>query len=91
MGIGISGAGKKEGHGTLNLHRAIVESCDIYFYQVGLKVGVDRIAHYANEFGLGRPTGIALPHEKTGIVPSTSWKKKRLGFHGIVEKPSLLP
>ena len=70
---------KKEGHGTINLHRAIVESCDIYFYQVGLKVGVDQIAHYANEFGLGRPTGITLPHEKSGNVPSTSWKKKHLG------------
>jgi penicillin-binding protein 2 len=70
---------KEGGHGTLSLHRAIVESCDIYFYQVGLKVGVDRIAHYANELGLGRTTGIHLPHEKPGIVPSSSWKKKRLG------------
>lgn len=70
---------KKEGHGTINLRQAIVESCDIYFYQVGLKVGVDKIAHYANEFGLGRPTGITLPHEKSGNVPSTSWKKKHLG------------
>ncbi len=70
---------KEGGHGTINLHRAIVESCDIYFYQVGLKVGVDAIAHYANELGLGRLTGIALPHEKSGIVPSTSWKKRRLG------------
>jgi penicillin-binding protein 2 len=70
---------KEGGHGTLSLHRAIVESCDIYFYQVGLKVGVDRIAHYANELGLGRATGIHLPHEKPGIVPSSSWKKKRLG------------
>ena len=70
---------KEKGHGTLSLHRAIVESCDSYFYQVGLKVGVDVIARYANEFGLGKATGISLPHEKPGIVPSTSWKKKRLG------------
>jgi penicillin-binding protein 2 len=70
---------KEGGHGTLNLHRAIVESCDIYFYQVGLKVGPDLIAHYANEFGLGRMTGISLPHEKLGTVPSSSWKKKRFG------------
>ena len=68
---------KEGGHGTLSLHRAIVESCDIYFYQAGLKVGVDRIAQYANEFGLGRKTGIPLPHEKAGNVPSTSWKKRR--------------
>jgi penicillin-binding protein 2 len=70
---------KEGGHGTLSLHRAIVESCDSYFYQVGLKVGVDAIAHYANELGLGKKTGISLPHEKIGIVPSTSWKKKHFG------------
>ncbi len=70
---------KHEGHGTLSLHRAIVESCDVYFYQVGLKVGVDRIAHYAHEFGLGQTTGIPLPHEKSGTIPSTLWKKKRFG------------
>jgi penicillin-binding protein 2 len=70
---------RPEGHGTISLRRAIVESCDIFFYQVGLKVGVDAIAHYAQEFGLGNSTKIALPHEKSGIVPSTSWKKRRLG------------
>jgi len=70
---------KEKGHGSISLHRAIVESCDIYFYQVGLKVGPDLIAHYANEFGLGNVTGIALPHERPGTVPSSSWKKKRFG------------
>jgi penicillin-binding protein 2 len=70
---------KEGGHGTLSLHRAIVESCDIFFYQVGLKVGVDLIAHYANEFGLGKLTGISLPHEKSGTVPSSFWKKKHFG------------
>jgi penicillin-binding protein 2 len=70
---------KEGGHGAISLHRAIVESCDVYFYQVGLKVGVDLIAHYANEFGLGKVIGISLPHEKPGTVPSSSWKKKRFG------------
>ncbi len=70
---------KQGGHGAISLHRAIVESCDVYFYQVGLKVGVDLIAHYANEFGLGKVTGISLPHEKPGTVPSSSWKKRRFG------------
>ncbi len=70
---------KEKGHGNISLHRAIVESCDIYFYQVGLKVGPDLIAHYANEFGLGKVTGISLPHERPGTVPSSSWKKKRFG------------
>lgn len=70
---------KEKGHGTLNLHQALVYSCDVYFYQVGLKVGVDAIAHYAVELGLGRKTGIDLPHEKGGTVPSTAWKKRRFG------------
>ncbi|MGZ3568318.1 MAG: penicillin-binding protein 2 [Thermodesulfobacteriota bacterium] len=70
---------KEKGHGSISLHRALVESCDIYFYQLGLKVGPDLIAHYANEFGLGKVTGIALPHERPGTVPSSSWKKKRFG------------
>jgi penicillin-binding protein 2 len=71
---------KEGGHGMISLRRAIVESCDVYFYQAGLKIGVDTIAHYAKEFGLGKKTGIFLPHEKTGIVPSSSWKKKRFGI-----------
>jgi penicillin-binding protein 2 len=71
---------KEEGHGMVSLHRAMVESCDIYFYQVGLKLGVDLIAQYAEEFGLGSTTGISLPHEKSGIVPSASWKRKRSGI-----------
>lgn len=70
---------KEGGHGVVNLYRAMVESCDIYFYQVGLKVGVDAIARYSAEFGLGKKTGISLSHEKLGTVPSTSWKKKRFG------------
>ncbi len=70
---------KDGGHGTISLHRALVESCDIYFYQVGLKVGVDKIAHYAHMFGLGKKTGIMLPFEKAGVVPSSSWKKRYIG------------
>jgi penicillin-binding protein 2 len=70
---------KERGHGMISLHRAIAESCDIYFYQLGLKLGPDLIARYAHEFGLGRATGILLPHEKSGIVPSSTWKKERFG------------
>jgi penicillin-binding protein 2 len=70
---------KHEGHGTLTLHRALAQSCDVFFYQVGLKTGIDRIAYYAKQFGLGRPTGIPLPNEKSGIVPSSAWKQKRFG------------
>ena len=70
---------KEGGHGTIDLRQAIVSSCDIYFYQAGLRVGVDRIAQYAKELGLGRKTGIPFPNEKQGIVPSSSWKLKSLG------------
>ncbi|MCX5909854.1 MAG: penicillin-binding protein 2, partial [Deltaproteobacteria bacterium] len=55
---------KKEGHGRISLKQAIVESCDVYFYQLGLRIGVDRLAKYAMEMGLGRPTGISLGDEK---------------------------
>jgi len=70
---------KHSGHGTVNLKRAIAESCDVYFYQVGQRVGVDRLARYAKMFGLGARTGIELEHEKPGIVPSSQWKKQRYG------------
>jgi penicillin-binding protein 2 len=68
---------KKGGHGAVNLHRAIVESCDTYFYQLGPKLGVDRIAKWSRAFGLGEKTGIALDDEKGGIIPDTEWKRKR--------------
>jgi penicillin-binding protein 2 len=68
---------KKGGHGAVNLHRAIVESCDTYFYQLGPKLGVDRIAKWARAFGLGEKTGIALDDERAGTIPDTEWKRKR--------------
>lgn len=68
---------KKGGHGAVNLHKAIVESCDTYFYQLGPKLGVDRIAKWSRAFGLGEKTGIALDDEKNGIIPDTEWKRKR--------------
>ncbi len=70
---------KKGGHGTVNFQRALVESCDTYFYKLGMKLGVDRISSYAKLAGLGALTGIDLPHEKTGLIPSREWKLKRFG------------
>ncbi len=70
---------KKSGHGWIPVHQAIVESCDVFFYQVGLKLGINRLAFYAKAFGLGQKTGIALPHEKPGLIPDTLWKKRQ--FH----------
>jgi penicillin-binding protein 2 len=68
---------KRRGHGAVDLYRALVESCDVYFYTVGLEVGVDRLARYANGFNLGRLTGIALPQENAGLVPTSRWKERR--------------
>ncbi len=68
---------RKEGHGHMNLHRAIVESCDVYFYKLSLKLGVDGLYPYLKKFGLGERTGIALP-EKRGVSPSKAWKRKHL-------------
>lgn len=70
---------QKKGHGVVNLHRAIVESCDVYFYNLGKLVGVDKIAWYARQFGFGSATGIDLPHEKNGLIPTKKWKLSRFG------------
>jgi penicillin-binding protein 2 len=67
----------KGGHGRISLHRAIVQSCDVYFYNVGKLVGVDKLAEYARRFGLGAPTGIDLPREKNGMIPTREWKQTR--------------
>jgi penicillin-binding protein 2 len=61
-------------HGTVDLHRGIVQSCDTFFYNTGNKVGIDRIAEYATMAGLGKKTGIDLPSEAEGVMPSTKWK-----------------
>jgi penicillin-binding protein 2 len=68
---------KKEGHGSVDLHRAIVESCDVYFYQLGPRLGIDRISKWAHAFGLGEKSGVALDDERSGTIPDTEWKRKR--------------
>ncbi len=65
---------KKGGHGTMDLRHAIEQSCDVYFYTVGNMLGVDRINKWATLFGLGVKSGIDLPNEVQGLVPSTQWK-----------------
>jgi penicillin-binding protein 2 len=65
----------KNGHGTLDLRHAIEQSCDVYFYTLGKMVGVDLINKWATRLGLGVPSGIDLPNEITGLVPSTEWKR----------------
>ena len=70
----------KGGHGAISLHRAIVQSCDVYFYQMGLRLGVDRLAKYAKLLGLNSKTGIQLSDERSGLVPTSEWKEKRFGI-----------
>jgi len=71
------GCWKSAGHGAISLQRALSESCDVYFYQVGQRVGVDRLAAYAESLGLGQKTGIDLEHEKPGLTPTSAWKKQK--------------
>ena len=70
---------KKGGHGTVDMTRALTESCDVYYYRFGERMGIDRLERYAKECGFGRTTGITLPHEKGGLVPSRDWKRRRFG------------
>ncbi len=70
---------KKRGHGVVDLHKAIKESCDVWFYRAGLETGIDRIASAAQRLGLGQPTGFPFGGESSGLIPSRAWKKKRFG------------
>ena len=70
---------KKQGHGTLDLHNGIVRSCDVVFYKLGSKIGVDNVYKYAYQLGLSQKSGIDLPEERTGVMPSSEWKYRRFG------------
>jgi penicillin-binding protein 2 len=74
------GCWQKHGHGIVSIHRAIVESCDVFFYEVGRRLGIDKIHAYATALGLGEKTGLELGNEKQGLIPNTKWKleKKKL-------------
>ncbi len=71
---------RRVGHGKVTLLKALAESCDVYFYQVGQKLGVDRLAWYAKACGLGAKTGIRLDHEGDGLIPTAAWKKRKTGI-----------
>jgi penicillin-binding protein 2 len=68
---------KRAGHGPMDLRDALVQSCDVYFYQLGLELGVDRLAYFARAFNLGRRTGIRSGIESSGLVPTSVWKERR--------------
>lgn len=67
---------KRRGHGLVNLHSAIVHSCDVYFYTVGKLLGIDKLAYFAKQLGLGARTGIDLPGEDSGLIPTPEWVER---------------
>jgi penicillin-binding protein 2 len=69
----------KSGHGNVNVTQALEQSCDVFFYKMGLSLGIDNIAKYAKALGFGRKTGINLVNEVPGLMPSSEWKKKTFG------------
>ncbi|PID45568.1 MAG: penicillin-binding protein 2 [Proteobacteria bacterium] len=68
---------KKTGHGHISLNRAIYQSCDVYFYDLAYRMGIEKYSAAMSEFGFGKKTGIDLPHERSGLMPTPAWKKKR--------------
>lgn len=67
---------KPEGHGEVDLHDAIEQSCDVYFYELSVRLGIDNMHDYLTRFGLGSATGLDVPGEGSGLVPSKAWKRK---------------
>lgn len=70
---------KKAGHGATSITKAIRESCNVFFQRAAMRMSIDTIAKYANMFGLGKRTGISLPREVSGLIPTEAWKQKRYG------------
>lgn len=70
---------RREGHGHVDLSRGIAESCDIYFYEIAQKVGIDKISKMATRFGLGTNLGLDVPGERSGLIPTKAWKRAVIG------------
>jgi penicillin-binding protein 2 len=68
---------KSTGHSCLSFHQALVQSCDVFFYEAGNRLGVDRIAAYARQYGLGASTGLGVGSEEPGLIPDSAWKQRR--------------
>jgi penicillin-binding protein 2 len=76
---------RRTGHGSIDLKDAVSRSCDVYFYKLAVMMGIDRIAGFLGHYGLGKPTGVDLPQERSGILPSPEWKqraRKQVWFPG---------
>ena len=70
---------KRGGHGAMNMMQSLINSCDVYYYEMAQRMGIDNIERFAKACGFGRPTGIDLPHERSGLVPGREWKIRRFG------------
>ncbi len=70
---------KRGGHGTINMLQSLIHSCDVYYYEMAQRVGIDNVERFAKACGFGKPTGIDLPHESSGLVPGRQWKRSRFG------------
>lgn len=80
MGGRVFHCWKKEGHGTVDVIKALKESCDVFYYLIGNRIDIDVIYKYATMFGMGQRSGIILPRETSGLIPNKEWKKKRTGI-----------
>ena len=83
---------KRGGHGIVDMHTAVVQSCDVYFYDMGVKLGIDNYHDFLDKFALGRLTGIDIPGELAGILPSRQWKRAARNapwFHGDTVNASI--
>ncbi len=69
---------RRGGHGSVGIEEAIAQSCNVTFYTLGLELGPDKIINWANKLGVGQPSGIDLPGEKNGFLPTPEWKKRQL-------------
>jgi penicillin-binding protein 2 len=77
---------KPGGHGTVDMYKSIVESCDTYYYILGNELGIDAISDFMKPFGFGQITGIDLEHEKQGVLPSKEWKRNRFKKNPAAQK-----
>ena len=77
LGRGVWDDWELQGHGLVDLREGLAKSCNIYYYTVGHRLGVERIVHYARALGLGSPTGIELPREHAGFLPTPAWKQRQ--------------
>jgi penicillin-binding protein 2 len=83
LGDRVAKCWDEDGHGELNILEGLVWSCDVVFYELGLRDGVDLMSKYSRGYGLGGKTGIDLPAETAGFIPTASWKKKTYGVHWV--------